>query len=118
MGIVGENIKKFRTFRGIKQQELADALHKSKSVISNWERGENSPDIELTPQICKILKVTPDELFGFAENMEYRKHKEQMERYQKEIDVLRAQAENINRQIENLERLRYQEENPLLDCED
>ena len=71
MSTISENIKNFRTFRGIKQQELADRLGKSKSVISNWERGENSPDVESCAQLCKILDVTPNELFGWEMNLEY-----------------------------------------------
>lgn len=71
MSTIGENIKNFRTFRGIKQQDLANRLGKSKSVISNWERGENSPDVETCAELCKILDVTPNELFGWEINLEY-----------------------------------------------
>ena len=60
MGTIGENIKNFRTFRGIKQQDLADMLGRTKSVISNWERGANSPDVEICEKLCKILRVTPN----------------------------------------------------------
>ena len=73
MSTISENIKNFRTFRGIRQQELADKLGKSKSVISNWERGENSPDIDSCVELCKILQVTPNELFGWDLNIEYDK---------------------------------------------
>lgn len=85
MGKINENIKNFRTFRGIKQQDLADALNRSKSVISNWERGENSPDIDTCEKLCKILKVTPNELFGWEVCREYEQWKK--EAYQLETEL-------------------------------
>lgn len=72
---IGSNIKNFRIFRGLKQQDIAEALGRTKSVISNWERGENSPDVESCEKLCKLLKVTPNELFGWEENREYIKYK-------------------------------------------
>lgn len=53
---ISDNIKNFRIFRNIKQQELADALGKSKSVISNWERGENAPDVESCQKLCQKIQ--------------------------------------------------------------
>ena len=43
MSNLGDNIKKYRVFRKITQQEIADRLNKSKGVISNWfmEKKEN-----------------------------------------------------------------------------
>ena len=70
MGNIGENIKNFRTFRGIKQQELADMLDRTKSVISNWERGINSPEVDLVETMCKIFQCSPNEIFGWEESQE------------------------------------------------
>lgn len=115
---LNENIKNFRIFRGIKQQQLADALGKSKSVISNWERGENSPDPDSCEKLCKILKVTPNQLFGWEENPDYVKHVQKMQKYQADIDKLRVEIYNLQRQIENIETIKFQEQNPLLDDDD
>lgn len=109
MGIVGDNVKKYRTFRGIKQQELADALGKSKSVISNWERGENSPDVEICAQICKILKVTPNELFGWEDNKEYSNYQKRLLAYQFQIEKLTKQKETIEQAIHALENKKFKE---------
>ena len=40
------NIRNFRIFKGMTQEDLANRIGKSKNVISNWERGDNSPDID------------------------------------------------------------------------
>ena len=100
---IGENIKNFRIFRGIKQQELADQLSKSKSVISNWERGENSPDVDSCETLCKIFKVTPNQLFGWEENQEYESWKKKVAENSKRIDSLKAKIESMNKEIQELE---------------
>ena len=56
---VNTNIKNFRTFKGITQDDLAKRIGKSKNVISNWERGDNSPDLDSVAKICVELDVTP-----------------------------------------------------------
>lgn len=103
MGNIGENIKNFRTFRGIKQQELADMLDRTKSVISNWERGANSPDVEICEKLCKILRVTPNELFGWEQNPEYLKHQEELQKIQREIETLEHEKARINTAIFRLQ---------------
>lgn len=109
MGTIGENIKNYRTFRGIKQQELADALGKSKSVISNWERGENSPDVEICVELCKTLKVTPNQLFGWEVNPDYEAFLKRMKEYTFRIQKLQAEKEKIEKQIEDLELQKFKE---------
>ncbi len=100
---INENIKNFRTFRGIKQQDLADMLGKSKSVISNWERGENSPDVESCEKMCKILQVTPNELFGWEKNPEYEKAAQRILEYQKRIEELISKRREIDLEIEEIQ---------------
>lgn len=58
MSALNENIRKFRELRKLTQKQFAERLNKSRNVISNWERGENSPDPDTVEQICKILEVT------------------------------------------------------------
>lgn len=63
--MISENIRKYRLLNKITQAELASRLGKTKNVISHWEHGRNNPDIEAIEAICKILKITPDQLFGW-----------------------------------------------------
>ena len=110
---LNENIKNFRTFQQITQQDLADMLGKSKSVISNWERGENSPDLDSCEQLCKIFKVTPNELFGWEENQEYLQFIKRIGDYQKKLSELRAQKDIIEKQIHDLEVKKFTEAPPI-----
>lgn len=61
---IGERIKKFRIQLGIKQKDLADLVGVSNNVISNWEQGNNRPDADMLPRLCKALQVSPSLLLG------------------------------------------------------
>ena len=91
MSIVSENIKKFRVFRRITQLELGEALGRSKNVVSNWERGDNAPDLDTLAQICRILKVTPNQMFGWEPCKEY-------EEYRARVRDLEARAHKLNQE--------------------
>lgn len=112
MGKIGENIRNFRKFRGIKQQDLADMLDRTKSVISNWERGANFPDVETCEKLCKILQVTPNELFGWEENKEYLNYQRRVYEYQLRIERLQKQKQAIEFEIHNLEEQKFKEYPP------
>ncbi len=75
MGIIREtiakNITKYRKKLPISQKDLADKLGVTQSRISNWEHGTNSPDIEMLFEICKIFKISIDEIYGIEDNTEY-----------------------------------------------
>lgn len=65
---LAENLKIARRQKGYKQEELAALLNKSKSVISNWERGENKPDADALFELCDILDVDANYLLGWVDN--------------------------------------------------
>lgn len=109
---LSDNIRNFRTFRNIKQQELADALGKSKSVISNWERGENSPDVETIERMCRIFHVTPNELLGWEENKEYIAFVKRQEEYKSLIQDLHKAKKEIEQQIRDLEVRKIKDNDP------
>lgn len=60
---LGQKIKRLRAFRGLTQEDLADALGKTRSLISFFERTGNVNKYTLQ-EICSILKTTPEELEG------------------------------------------------------
>ena len=60
---IGINIAKFRKEKGVKQEELANALNVSAQAVSKWENG-GTPDIEHIPAIADYFGVTTDEIFG------------------------------------------------------
>lgn len=104
MSDLNENIKNFRTFRGINQESLAALLGKTKSVISNWERGANSPDPDSIEALCKYLDVTPNQIFGWETNPEYEEWHKKISQTKGRINMLKAKINSMNKEIEKLER--------------
>ena len=104
MSDLNENIKNFRTFRGINQESLAALLGKTKSVISNWERGANSPDPDSIESLCKYLDVTPNQIFGWESNPEYEEWQKKITQTNGRIKMLKAKINSMNKEIEKLER--------------
>lgn len=62
---LNENIRAFRIYCNLTQQDLSEALGKSKNVISNWERGDNSPSQDEILKLCQIFTCTPNQLLGW-----------------------------------------------------
>jgi len=61
---LAERIREQRAKRGLKQQDLANALHVSPQAVSKWERGENAPDIAILAPLAKLLGVSTDWLLA------------------------------------------------------
>lgn len=61
---ISKNITKFRELKGITQKELAAKLGTSPSRVSNWEQGANSPNIEILIELCRILDVSINDIYG------------------------------------------------------
>lgn len=49
---------------GINQVQLADKLGISKGTVNNWARGNNSPDVDMVPNICKVLNISVLDLYS------------------------------------------------------
>ena len=61
---ISRNITKYREMNGISQKELASKLGTSPSRVSNWEQGANSPNIEILFELCRILDVSINDIYG------------------------------------------------------
>ena len=61
---VGENIKKMREKRNIKQSELAERTGVTQAMICQMERGTRNPSLQLGLEIAKVLDCTVDELLN------------------------------------------------------
>ena len=101
-GTLNNNIKNFRKFKGMTQEELATKVEKSKNVISNWERGDNSPDIDSVEKICNALGVTPNQLFGWEPYPEYERFISIMREKRKILAKLEEKRDGIQQQIDGL----------------
>ena len=61
---IAENIRFFRKQAGLTQEELAARFASRKTLISNYEIGRNTPDIETLWELADIFDITIDELVG------------------------------------------------------
>lgn len=61
---IAENIRFFRKQAGLTQEELAARFGNRKTLISNYEIGRNTPDIETLWELADIFDITIDELVG------------------------------------------------------
>ena len=61
---IAENIRFFRKQAGLTQEELAARFGSRKTLISNYEIGRNTPDIETLWELADIFDITNDELVG------------------------------------------------------
>ncbi len=59
---IGDNIKRIRRGKGLKQKELAKKLRVSEVMISQWENGNRIPKTDTLEKIASALGVAPIEL--------------------------------------------------------
>lgn len=64
--MIGENIKKACTVKGIRQVDIAEHMGVSQGSVSNWIKGTNSIDIENLAKLCRFIGVSLDQIFGIA----------------------------------------------------
>ncbi len=63
---IGENISKARQNQKMTQEEFASRIGVTPQAVSKWEREMGLPDISLLEGICKVLKISADELLGIT----------------------------------------------------
>lgn len=61
--ILAENFKKFRTAKGMTQEQVANALNVSAQTVSRWECAATLPDILTLPELAKLYGVTVDDFY-------------------------------------------------------
>jgi len=61
---LGQNIQTVRKLKGMKQQELADAIGINLQSLSKIERGVNYPTFETLEKIMAVLEVAPNEMLS------------------------------------------------------
>ena len=99
MSKVNENIRNFRNFRGLSQESVAKQVNRSTNVISNWENGVHSPDLDVCEELCKIFNVTPNELFGWDDNPEYIEWLEQTKQLEVELRNMEQAKDDMEKRI-------------------
>jgi putative transcriptional regulator len=61
-------LEKIRKERGIKQEELANALEVSRQTIGSLENGRYNPSIILAFKISRYFDMSIEEIFIFEED--------------------------------------------------
>ena len=65
---IGKNIRALRARRGMRQDQLAEALHVTRQTVSNYETGRSRPDVEMLTALAEVLGADVKEvLYGPAE---------------------------------------------------
>jgi len=63
-------LEELRKQRGIKQEELAQALDVSRQTIGSLENGRYNPSILLAFKIARYFHVTIEDIFVYEEGLE------------------------------------------------
>ena len=62
--MVGDNLRVARKAKGLTQQQVAKAMNKYQSDYSDYERGLIQLDYDKIIFLCKMLDITPNDLFA------------------------------------------------------
>ncbi len=62
--MLGENIRRLRQERGLRQEELGRRIGVSKQSVSNWENENIAPSIDLLVRLADFFGVSTDYLLG------------------------------------------------------
>ena len=58
-----KNLRYVRRMRGYTQEAIANELGLKKCAVSKWEHGRTVPSAKQLIKLCRLLNVTPQELF-------------------------------------------------------
>ncbi len=61
---LNKNIFDLRKKKGLSQDALAEQIDVTRQTISNWEKGETSPNPEQLILLSKVLDISIDDLVG------------------------------------------------------
>lgn len=65
---LSDRLIKERLNKNLSQKDVADFLNLSPSIISNYERGERTPSIEVLISLSNLYRCSVDYLLGIDKN--------------------------------------------------
>ena len=65
---IGAAIRLARRKQGISQTTLGKAIGVTFQQIQKYEKGTNAVSTTRLPALCRLLKITPNDLYGIAED--------------------------------------------------
>ena len=64
--MIGENIKQARKLKGLTQKDVANHFRMTQQQYSRFENGVFELNYSQIIEICKLLDISPNEIFGFS----------------------------------------------------
>ncbi len=77
------NIARYRELAGMTQKELAQKLNITPSRVSNWEQGANCPTIDILFEVCEVLGVSINDIYGVYPDSKIRLSYDEIEHVKK-----------------------------------
>lgn len=62
---LGERLQEQRLLKNLSQKEVAQAVNVSASIVSNYEKGERTPSLEILMALARLYQCSTDYLIGF-----------------------------------------------------
>jgi len=62
---LGKRLQEQRQFKNLSQKEVGDAINVSASIVSNYEKGERTPSLEVLMALARLYQCSTDYLIGF-----------------------------------------------------
>lgn len=62
---LGERLHEQRMLKNLSQKEVADIINVSPSIVSNYERSERVPSLEILVSLARLYQCSTDYLLGF-----------------------------------------------------
>jgi transcriptional regulator with XRE-family HTH domain len=66
--MLGKKLRRLRKANGLTQQDLADILELSKSVVCNYELGSRIPKLSTLIKVAELFDCSVDYLLGRTDN--------------------------------------------------
>lgn len=63
---LSDNIRELRKARGLKQEQLAEAMGVSAASVSKWETGQSVPELTVLIDLADFFQVSVDTLVGHS----------------------------------------------------
>lgn len=65
---LGDRLQEQRLSMKLSQKEVADAINVSPSIVSNYERSERVPSLEILVSLASLYQCSTDYLLGFEKS--------------------------------------------------
>ena len=62
--LLGENVRHYRKFKGMTQEQLALEAEMERSYVSDLERGTRNPSVRALGRLAQALEVEPHQLLA------------------------------------------------------